>query len=567
MAWLEINPRFRELCRQHSLTTPDDFLGLPALIISGHPNRHVTRVTIGAGPSGVTAYLKREHRVFWIERLRNACAGFGFVSRSRREARVLGALQEAGVHGPQLMAVGEDHLGQGFLLIREMSGVVELRSYLQERRSLPERRRTQFVQKLGKALAQIHNAGFDHQDLYSKHVFVQPSDQKIWFVDWQRSRQRRIVGWRQRWRDLAALAATVDEHLLSQRERILCLRAYLRQCRVNRLDRQSLLLRSAYRIAALEQRFLQRRRVRELRELPAASAGHQVIWHGGEALCMTPEFHTVVRGQKLDWLSLDHLHARPSRQEVHTAVELPDGRKAALVRRRESRLFSWLWSLGGRRRLTSTEVRQAGALFRLERYHIAGPRVLAFGQKFVAPWKVESFLLTESTARATPLHRFLSFGRSTQGNTEQSLTVVDRRRLLRQAGILLRRVHDAGCFLNRGDGQDDCPLAVECDESGSARIVLTAIPARFSNRGASSRLALHDLHVVHDCLSHCWSNRAEELRFLLSYLGVRRLTSPMKRLTRSFLGASRPLRLSSAPSVSRPRFVFRLLQLAGRSLP
>src|SRR5262245_4544100 len=112
MAWLEINPPFRELCQQHGLAAPEDFLGLPAPIISGHPNRNVTRVTIGAGPSSLTAYLKREHRVFWIERLRNACAGFGFVSRSCREARVLSALGEAGVRCPQPIASGEDQYGQ-----------------------------------------------------------------------------------------------------------------------------------------------------------------------------------------------------------------------------------------------------------------------------------------------------------------------------------------------------------------------------------------------------------------------------------------------------------------------
>ena len=57
----------------------------------------------------------------------SASAGFGFVSRSLREARTLEALGREGVGCPEWLAAGEDELGRAFLLVREAPGATELR--------------------------------------------------------------------------------------------------------------------------------------------------------------------------------------------------------------------------------------------------------------------------------------------------------------------------------------------------------------------------------------------------------------------------------------------------------
>ena len=49
--------------------------------------------------------------------------------------------------------------------------------------------------------------------------------------DRERARWRRRVGWTRRWRDLAALDATLADDLATPRERLLALRAYLRASR------------------------------------------------------------------------------------------------------------------------------------------------------------------------------------------------------------------------------------------------------------------------------------------------------------------------------------------------
>src|SRR5205807_933169 len=81
--------------------------------------------------------------------------------------------------------------------------------------------------RLCEALAAVHAAGVTHPDLYAKHVLVGAAG--VCFLDWARARRRWVLGWERRWRDLAALDATLADDLASPRERLACLRAYLRR--------------------------------------------------------------------------------------------------------------------------------------------------------------------------------------------------------------------------------------------------------------------------------------------------------------------------------------------------
>src|SRR5262249_25682084 len=102
------NPRYEPILRTQGLSTPDDFLALPAIIVSGHPGRNVGRLTLGSLP----LFLKREEHISWRTRLGNFLAGFGFVSLSEREADVLRTLSHLGVNGPEWVAVGIDGAGR-----------------------------------------------------------------------------------------------------------------------------------------------------------------------------------------------------------------------------------------------------------------------------------------------------------------------------------------------------------------------------------------------------------------------------------------------------------------------
>ena len=108
MSYLQINPLYQQLLDRLGLRAPGDFLALPAVILSGHPDRNVSRVVLQWGDSVVHVFLKREHCVRWKDRILNACAGFGLVSKSRRECRMLQAFAAANVGCAEWMAVGED---------------------------------------------------------------------------------------------------------------------------------------------------------------------------------------------------------------------------------------------------------------------------------------------------------------------------------------------------------------------------------------------------------------------------------------------------------------------------
>jgi hypothetical protein len=429
VAFLEINPRYRDFLERHDLVDVANLQALQGVVISGHPNRHVVELTIGDGAAALHCYLKREHRTFWQQRLGNAWAGFGFVTHSRREARTLMALHQAGVRCPEWLAVGEDDRGGAFLLLAKVDGSVSLREFLGRVQNRPQTRR-QVAVRLAAALAQFHEAGFQHRDLYAKHIVVDDAGNFV-FLDWQRAPRPGQPIWRQRWRDLATLHASLADHLADRRERLACFRAYLRAAIPFRPP-PTFGQRAVHAIEHEAQRLLRRRKVREQRATTVAAGGQRLIWLDGEALCVTPEFYDEAGHSLPAWLPPSTL----SRNGVqHEWVSLPSG-QAELVRRRSADVLTWLWSSWRRKSLPSPELVQLGLLFRLQRHSIITPRVLAFGQKRRWPWKADSFLLTQPPANALPLADVAANARTDRDSL---------RRLLCQAALLLRRLHQAGC--------------------------------------------------------------------------------------------------------------------------
>jgi tRNA A-37 threonylcarbamoyl transferase component Bud32 len=389
MAFVTINPAYRDLLGRHGLACAERLAALPGLIVSGHPGRHVARVTVG-GPS---AYLKREHRVLWRDRLLSAAAGFGFASLAVREARTLAALAAAGVACPEWIAAGEDGSGRAFLLLADLPGAVDLRQHLRDQRGAAPGQRYRFATDLGAAVARAHEAGFDHPDLYAKHVLVDPATGRCSFLDWQRSRWRPRVGWRTRVRDLAALDATLAEELATARERLAFLRGYLGERRglspPSSPPGQARRLARAVRDRAAH--LLRHGHVHKERTSPPPVVGQGIVWLDGEALCVTQEFWEELGGEVPAWLPLPDVGRGTSRG----TVSLPGGRRGLLVRRWSDRPLAWLWSALRRRPLLSPELRDAGCFFRLQKHGQAAPRVLAFGQSRPRPWRTASFLLTE----------------------------------------------------------------------------------------------------------------------------------------------------------------------------
>jgi heptose I phosphotransferase len=500
---LEISPRYRSFFRQLGVTEPTDFLALPGEtphIVSGHPDRNVARITFTVAGEQWSAFLKREHRVRWRTRLANAVAGFGLLSRSLREARTLQALQREGLPGPEWLAAGEDDQGRAFLLVREASGM-ELRAALAAEKE-PRRRRC-IARRLGAMLARLHTAGFHHPDLYAHHLFVDGGGDSICLLDWQRARLRRTLSWHERCRGLAALHATVDDALATPEERLLFLRAYWRISAPLGISWQA----AVRGIESLSRRLLTRRHVREKRQPPA----HPQMWIclEGEALCVTPALQQRY-GERVP----DYLASRSEGQSVVLSERrrwpaLPDATRALLVQRNRPKSFA---EIGPRRRSgVSTEKRQAALLLRLQRHGIAAPQVLALGQRREDGGQVQSFLLTEPIAETCSLEAWLAY--RTRRRT-RAVEPTRRWSVLRQAGALLRRLHEASCYLDFGSA--GCGLAVR-PVGGQPEVVLDNVDGVTPQRRQRPRRAAGDLRRMQQMLHWAGCSRSDLARLRAGY--------------------------------------------------
>lgn len=260
---VQVNPDVLAQLRLRGLRTFHDFFAYDAgVTVGGHPRRNVARVA----PAGLVGFLKRQHRVRWRERWTSWWAGFGWVSRTRREWQVLHLLRKRGIACPEPLAVGEQG-HRAFLLVRGLRHALDLQSYLARHRRASGRVRRRLAQALAAHLADFHAAGFTHPDLYAKHVFVNPREHSFSFIDFQRTRLHRRVGWNRRWRDLAALDASLSDQLVSSGERLFFLRSYLRHAGAQ--PRRRRWRQALWAITRRTRHLLKRRKIRAMRH-PAA---------------------------------------------------------------------------------------------------------------------------------------------------------------------------------------------------------------------------------------------------------------------------------------------------------
>lgn len=540
MAFVDINPRYRPLLERLGLRTAEQFLALPAVVISGHDDRHVAQVQLGTDADALTAYLKREHRIPWRDRLVNAWQGFGPVTKSYREARMLQAVEAAGIACPDWIAVGSDAQGRAFLLVRAMVGLVELRRFLRQQLPAPASVRRRFAAALGESLARLHDAGFDHPDLYAKHVLVGAAGQSVAYLDWQRGTFRPFLSWGRRWRDLAALDATLAADLATPRERLACLRAYLRSS-FSLVTEPGFLKRAAREVTALSQALLHRRHVREMRQAPVEFGTQNLIWLDGEALCVTREFLSALDGRLPEWLRPACPGRASGSQVTHDVVSLPFLPRAELTRRQEMHPLRWLWAWLCRRRVASPEFEQARALFRLQRYGVATPRLLAVGQRQASLGRTESFVLT------APPHDTVALAEWLRAAARRD-RLRQRWDVLRQAGQVLQRIHQAGYHLGglasgRGAPGDTLQVCV-APGTGPAVVLGNAQALRRCRRLPPAR-AVRDLALLAREAAAASLTATEQLRFLLAYLAAPGLTPAVKWFIGHSLGGRRSFRLAS----------------------
>jgi tRNA A-37 threonylcarbamoyl transferase component Bud32 len=531
MAFLEIAPRYRAALSEAGLTSARAILDWDGVILSGHPSRHVLRVRL----EGEALILKKQHRVPWRDRFASVWAGYGWASKSVREARLLNHLKSAGVPCPEVVAAGEDG-GQAFVLLREAAGMMELRAFLS--RPLARTTRHLLARALGRELARIHAAGFTQPDLYAKHILVRTASHGFhWcFLDWQRSRQYRVVPWERRLHDLATLDASLAGDLASDRLRLICLRAYLRDAAAHGDRREAPLAGRRGQTQALglavrcvaDRRF-SRRKLRELRQPPLPADTQQLLWlQPNEQLCIARDFYEELGGRLPSWLPQEAPASADGVSVEHRLILLGAGRTGHLVQR-WSRAAVWLPSA----KYAAPEFERAAAIFRLQRFGVAGPRLLAMGHRRVTAWQRFSFLLTEPPT-----------GPTLAAVLRHSAAPAQRQRLLHELGTRLRQMHEAGFALRA-----DLDLGQAWVVCGERRLALASIdPLQRSSApwqdlgreqlegllaGASPQAAIGTLQAG------LALSQADRLRVLLAYVQRRRLDAATRRLLRMVRGRER----------------------------
>jgi tRNA A-37 threonylcarbamoyl transferase component Bud32 len=472
--------------RRWGYTKPQAVLELRGEVVSGHGERHVMRVVIGRAPRRMAAYLKREHSIRFRDRLASWWHGHSAVSLSEREAQNIAALRKLNVSTPAVLACGE-HQGRAFLLLSAVRGAIDLREFLfRMGAALPDRRRSFVASRLGEDIARVHAAGYDAPDLLCKHVLIHPRRLTLTLIDWARTHRYSQIDIRLAARDLGQLHASLAESLATPRDRLRCLYSYW-TARGGRRFCEFRQLVAATDAAACKAR--RRRSVRDLLQSPTGSARQRLRWIDGELLCVTRPLWRTCRGVVPAWL----------KSSANSKVQT-DRRDVVFSHSRRWILHRWpsapwwqRWSariLG--RRLESPLTRQAGLHFRLKRYGVSVPTVLAFGRRTDGA----GFLLTKPLKADLRLTDWLDYHQSR------------RNHVLRQVGVLLKKLHAAGLRLDQS-----CDLIVV---SNGKRLGLSGVPTSPMPKPAG-RWPFVDLRTVVESLR---LTHADATRLIRGYLGA-----------------------------------------------
>jgi len=211
-----------------SFTAFMDFTG--AELVRDKGIRTIERVTL-PGEHPMTLYLKRHHRGFLREAVRELLGGRCPSSAAAQEWDAISKSHAAGIETMTPLAFGERRwfpwVGPSFIVTAEIDGVrledhvKNLCGKFMEKRGI--------IAPLADCVRRMHRAGLNHRDFYLSHIFLQTSAQgfRPALIDLQRVQQK-ARGWN-RWvvKDLAALNYSSPASTVSRADRMRFLHRYL----------------------------------------------------------------------------------------------------------------------------------------------------------------------------------------------------------------------------------------------------------------------------------------------------------------------------------------------------
>jgi hypothetical protein len=231
-------------------------------------------------------------------------------------------------------------------------------------------------------------------------------------------------------------------------------------------------------------------------------------------MCVARDFFDELGGRLPSWLPEQPPPSPDGPCVEHRLILLGAGRTAHLDERWASVPAGWLRS----GKFPAPELARAAAIFRLQRFGVPGPRLLAMGHRRLTALQKYSFLLTEPPT-----------GSSLGSALRQGAAPPVRHRLLHQLGTLLRQIHEAGYALRADADPWQMWLA-----TAAPPLTLSSVDLLDETKSPWQQLARADLERVFASTRRPATalalSRVDRLRIVVGYLKLRRLDARARRL-------------------------------------
>jgi len=436
------------------------FAAAEAHRLDGHGSRSVSRLEVtGHDGAAFVLYVKRfwdrEARPAWTDLLRRRRP----MLPARREYETAVRLREADIEVARPVAWGRDpghEAPRALVAFREAEGP-SLARWLSEQGAGPtagaSARRHAVARAVGRAVRDLHRAGYTWPDLYAKHVYLagaEPDGPRVVFIDV--ARVRRCLRPR-RARDLAALYVSAVAHPLRRTDLVRFLRSYLGR-RVSGPRGRRLIRAVRRRAARIPGRGRDPHLIPGRRRAPPGMvplAEEPLMLADGGRLYINEALRPMLEAAGLT--TLDALMAvrsgrayreAPGRSTVRLLLDDPaSGRTRAIYLKRYTRVP---WRTQLRRSLSPNEPetyarREMGGLVRLADLGIASMRPVLFGGQIRRGGREErSVLVTEEIAGAIQADDWCQARFAGPLSCERT---AEKRRLVRRIADLARRLHAA----------------------------------------------------------------------------------------------------------------------------
>ncbi|MHC4661903.1 MAG: lipopolysaccharide kinase InaA family protein [Planctomycetota bacterium] len=263
---IHINSDFENLLAENGLGKFEDFHKLEPEEVVKHvrDERMTCRVVLKAGGEPKDFYLKKTVYSPAVEIFRTVAKWTKQFNNAVREFDAYRLFLEAGI--PTAIPVAAGKRGcclrvETFCMTEALPQSEKLEDYVPKRFAPPldgekVREKHELARKVGVLARKMHNAKFNHRDLYLCHVRRLAADGSLAILDLNRA-GRFPMGLPERWivKDVAALAAgPMPDGIVHDTDRLRCFKAYMDQAGKLPADERDLLFKVAARVKSLRAR-------------------------------------------------------------------------------------------------------------------------------------------------------------------------------------------------------------------------------------------------------------------------------------------------------------------------